>query len=87
MSVRTLRVRNCSSCLDSSGHLSNNLCNQLLDNFKFEIKLYHCEESSLNPRCPSEAQPTDGQAFAKAFGSESKRDENEVNDIGEFEDA
>jgi len=29
----------------------------------------------------------DGQAFAKASGSGAKRDENEVNDIGEFEDA
>lgn len=30
---------------------------------------------------------TDGQAFAKASGSGAKRDEIEVNDIGEFEDA
>ncbi|KAG2154627.1 WD40-repeat-containing domain protein [Suillus clintonianus] len=30
---------------------------------------------------------TDGQAFTKASGSGAKRDENEVNDIGEFEDA
>jgi ribosome assembly protein RRB1 len=30
---------------------------------------------------------TDGQAFAKASGSGAKRDETDVNDIGEFEDA
>ncbi|OAX44450.1 glutamate-rich WD repeat containing [Rhizopogon vinicolor AM-OR11-026] len=30
---------------------------------------------------------TDGQAFTKASGSGAKRDETEVNDIGEFEDA
>jgi len=29
----------------------------------------------------------DGQAFQKASGSGAKRDEAEVNDIGEFEDA